>query len=203
METDSSIVIPESPPRSATRDLLDPPGGVLMWIVVALELLAFAMVFFVIASLRSEESAAFREGQHALSSTHGVVLTLVLVASGWLAAEAVNAVRERNLGVARKYYAGAVATGVAFVVLKVVDYVEKTRAGFTLGSSEFWNAYFLGTGFHFVHVLLGIGLLAYVGLTVGRTTYEDEETTVAGTALFWHMCDIAWFFLFPLLYVRS
>ena len=107
------------------------------------------------------------------------------------------------MAVAKRFYGGAVVTGLAFVALKVADYIHKTQAGFTLSRSDFWDAYFLSTGFHFVHVLLGLALLTYVGSRVGRDTFEDEETTVAGTALFWHMCDLAWFFLFPLLYVRS
>ena len=174
-----------------------------MWMVVVLELFAFAMVFGVIANLRASHPAVFREGQAALSPAHGVALTVVLVTSGWLAAEAVSAVRAGRPRVARRFYAGAVTSGLVFVGLKVADYVQKTRAGLSLGRPDFWDAYFLGTGFHFVHVLLGLALLISVGLRVGRTTFEDEETAVAGTALFWHMCDVAWFFLFPLLYVRS
>lgn len=203
MEADLTLAPAESPPSQARHELLSPPGGLLMWIVVALELFAFAMVFGVIAHLRATQPAVFIEGQRALSPMHGVALTVVLVTSGWLAAEAVSAVRGGRLTAARRYYAGAVASGLAFVVIKVVDYAEKARAGLSLGRTDFWDAYFLGTGFHFVHVLLGLVLLSYVGLRVGRTKFEDEETTVAGTALFWHMCDVAWFFLFPLLYVRS
>lgn len=174
-----------------------------MWIVVVLELVVFSIVFFVVARLRATDAATFIEGQRQLSPAQGVVLTLVLMTSGWLAAEAVHAVRAGRVSVARRFYAGAVASGLAFVALKVADYIHKTRAGFTLSRSDFWDAYFLSTGFHFVHVLLGLALLTYVGSRVGRETFEDEETTVAGTALFWHMCDLAWFFLFPLLYVRS
>lgn len=174
-----------------------------MWIIVALELFAFAMVFFVIAHARAVQPAMFREGQQALSTVRGVAATMLLVTSGYFAAEAVEAVRHRSFPRARGFYAGAIATGLGFVVLKVVDYAQKVREGHSLGSSDFWDAYFLGTGFHFVHVLIGLALLGYVGLRVGRTTFEDEETTVAGTALFWHMCDLAWFFLFPLLFVRS
>ncbi len=189
--------------RTSVPSLLEPPGGILMWLVVVLELFAFAMVFFVIANLRAEQPDVFREGQRALSPLVGAVATMLLVTSGWCAAEAVHAVRTELVPRARRFYLGAFVAGLGFAVLKAIDYAEKVRNGFTLGRSDFWDAYFLGTGFHFAHVLIGLGLLAYVGLRVGRTTFEDEETTVAGTALFWHMCDLAWFFLFPLLFVRS
>ncbi len=185
------------------RALFDPPGGVLMWIVVILELSVFTIIFGVIAYLRSSDEVAFALGQRSLSPAHGLVLTLLLMTSGWLTAEAVHRVRGGEIAQARRYYAAAVATGAIFVVVKVVDYVHKTQSGLTLGASDFWDVYFLSTGFHLLHVLVGLVLLAYVGARAGRTTFEDEETTVAGTALFFHMCDLAWFFLFPLLYVRS
>jgi len=185
----------------ARRALLDPPGGTLMWIVVALELGAFGIAFVFIALLRRSEPALFAAGQAALNPWMGLGLTAALVTSGWLAAEAVHACRARAFVRARRFYGAAIATGLGFVVLKVIDYVSKARAGHGLGVNDFWDAYVLATGFHFAHVLVGLGLLASVALRVGKTSFEDEETAIAGTALFWHMCDIAWFFLFPLFFL--
>ncbi len=51
-------------------------------------------------------------------------------------------------------------------------------------------------------MLVGLSMLVYVATRIGRAKFEDDETAVAGTALFWHMCDLAWFFLFPLFYAR-
>jgi nitric oxide reductase NorE protein len=184
------------------RALHDPPGGLLMWIVVGLELAVFALVFGLIAYLRASDPALFAMGQAALDPTVGLGFTITLLTSGFLAAEGVHAFRDGRIDRARGYYAGAVAFGVAFVALKVQDYAGKLGAGFVLGTNDFWDAYLLGTGFHFAHVLVGLGLLAYVGASLGKTKFEDDETTVAGIALFWHMCDIAWFFLFPLFYLR-
>jgi len=185
------------------RGILDPPGGLLLWIVVALELLVFAMIFVAVAHLRRTQGAAVRAGQAALDPRSGVVLTLVLVTSGWLAAEGVHAFRASRLERARACYAGAVGTGLIFAVLKVLDYASKIRAGLGLGVDDFWDYYFLATGFHFAHVLVGLALLAYAGSRMGRARFEDPETAVAGTALFWHMCDLAWFFLYPLFYARG
>ncbi len=185
------------------RGLLDPPGGLLLWIVVALELLAFAMIFVAVAHLRRTQGAVFRAGQAALDARGGVALTVALVTSGWLAAEGVHAFRASRLERARACHAGAVGAGVAFVALKALDYASKARAGLGLGVNDFWDYYFLATGFHFVHVLVGLALLAYVGARMGRARFEDPESAVAGTALFWHMCDLAWFFLFPLFYARG
>lgn len=187
---------------SATRELFDPPGGVLMWLIISLELLAFSMIFVGIAYLRSAQPAVFRAGQAALDTRMGLLLTLTLVTSGWLTAEGVHAFREARFERSRRFYAGATLMGLAFVGLKIHEYSSKMRSGFGLGVDDFWDLYFLATGFHFIHVLVGLGLLAYVGTRIGKTTFEDPETTVGGTGLFWHMCDIAWFFLFPLFFAR-
>src|SRR5690606_17413503 len=90
---------------AARRALFDPPGGVLMWIVVGLELSVFALIFFFIAHLRVTEPALFASGQAALDPMVGLGLTIALVTSGWLAAEAVHAYRGGDFTRARRFYA--------------------------------------------------------------------------------------------------
>lgn len=200
--------LPSLPGESATslkglRPLLEPPGGALMWIIVSLELVTFCIVFVLLALLRAGQPVLFRQGQGALDPMQGLVLTLTLVTSGWFAAEAVHACRAQRFSRARAYYGAAIAGGLLFVGLKLRDYAALVSQGHRLGSDDFWDAYFLSTGFHLAHVLVGLVLLIAVGSRVGRTRFEDEETAIAGTALFWHMCDLAWFFLFPLFFART
>lgn len=185
------------------RALDDPPGGVLLWMVVALELVTFAMLFGTIASLRANNAPMFAAGQAGLDGQIGLALTFALVTSGAIAAEGVHRYRAQRLQEARRFFLGAGAIGSAFVVLKVVDYARHLGEGHTLGASDFWDAYLLGTGFHFAHVVVGIGLLLGVAARVGQTRFEDEETAIVGSVLFWHMCDVAWFFLFPLFFAGA
>lgn len=185
-----------------TRPLDDPPGGVLMWVIITVELFTFGMIFVAIAHLRSTQSALFAQGQSALDTRTALVLTLSLVTSGWLTAEAVHSFRNKSFARARQYYAAAVVMGLIFIALKTKDFLAKFTAGFHLGVNDFWDAYFLSTGFHYVHVLVGIGLLVYIGTRAGKHSFEDDESAVGGTAMFWHMCDIIWFFLFPLFFAR-
>ncbi len=192
-----------SPVIASPRPLSEPPGGVLMWIIVSLELVTFSIVFVMLAVFRASEPALFREGQQSLSPTVGLALTLALITSGALAAEAVHSFRKGRFGRSRFFYFAAIASGLVFVGLKVRDYAAHFAEGHRLGTNDFWDAYFLGTGFHFAHVLVGLALLIAVGSRVGKTRFTDEETAIAGTALFWHMCDLAWFFLFPLFFARA
>jgi len=187
--------------NAATKRPIDnPPGGLLVWLVVTLELLTFSVVFVLLALFRTGQPELFGAEQAALDVDAGLVLTLVLVTSGALAAGGVHAFRREQLGRARALFLTAGATGIGFVGLKLFDYVAHADAGHGLGTNDFWDAYVLATGFHLAHVLVGVGLLLVVGWKIGRAQFEDAETAVAGSALFWHMCDVAWFFLFPLFY---
>jgi nitric oxide reductase NorE protein len=172
-----------------------------MWIIVALELLTFSIIFVALASYRVAEAEVFAAGQELLDPRLGLAQTLALLTSGWLVAEAVHSHRMEHIRRSRRFYAAGIAAGLAFAGLKLVDYAHKRGAGMGLGD-DFGSVYFLATGFHFAHVLVGLAMLTYVSLRMGRKPFHDEETAIAGTALFWHMCDIAWFFLFPLFYVK-
>lgn len=174
----------------------------MLWIIVALELLTFSAVFVLLMMFRKQQPELFRGGQAALNTDLGLTLTLVLVTSGALAAAGVHAFRRDQAGHARWRFAAAGAMGLVFVVIKGFDYAAHTAAGHRLGTNDFWNAYILATGFHLAHVLVGVVMLITVAWRIGRVRFDDSESAVAGSALFWHMCDVAWFFLFPLFYVQ-
>lgn len=185
------------------RALSDPPGGVLLWLIVTVELVTFAMVFGLVAHLRHGEPQGFAQGQGLLHARTGLALTVALVTSGALAAQAVHRYRQRALAAARRLFLGAGVVGCGFVAIKVADAAQLLGQGVGLGTSDFWAAYFLATGFHFAHVLVGLLLLFFVAARVGRTPFADEEGAVVGSALFWHLCDVAWFFLFPLFFAGA
>lgn len=187
-------------PARAPRGLGDPPGGVLPWLVVALELLTFAIVLVLVAVQRKANPIAFATEQRALHAEVGLAFTLLLVTSGALAAQGVHCFRGGRTAQTRRWFGGAAGLGATFIVLKGFDLVSHGRR---LGESDFWDAYLLSTGFHLAHVVVGVGLLLFVSWRLGRATFEDPETAVAGAALFWHLCDAVWFFLFPLFFVVS
>ena len=153
----------------------------------------------ILANFRAENAEAFAVGQRFLDRGYGLAQTIALLTSGWFVAEAVHAHRRERNTLARRFYIASICAGLVFASLKVVGYVSKSRAGLGL-DSDFGALYFLATGFHFLHVLVGLTMLTYVAVRIGRKPFEDDETATAGTGLFWHMCDLAWFFLFPLFY---
>lgn len=190
-------------PTVMPRPLAEPPGGVLIWIVIAVELATFALGFGWIAAARRSAPEAFADLQAGLDPGYGLALTVTLVTSGALAAQGVVAYRERRHDGARRWFVGAGLLGIAFLGLKALDWASVVSEGHTLGSSDAWDLYLLATGFHAAHVVVGVGLLLGVAAQVGRAVFEDEEAAVVGSVAFWHLCDAIWFFLFPLLFARS
>lgn len=180
------------------RLVTDPPGGVLPWLVVALELLTFAIVLVLVALQRRADPNAFAVGQRSLHASTGLLFTVILITSGALAAQGAHCFRQARTDLTRRWFLGAAVLGAVFIGLKLDDLSSHGRR---LGESDFWDAYLLSTGFHLVHVVIGVSFLLFVAWRLRRAPFEDPETAIAGAALFWHLCDAVWFFLFPLFFV--
>ena len=84
--------------------------------------------------------------------------------------------------------------GFVFIGVKIVEYADKARAGIGIDTDTFFTLYFLLTGFHLLHVLLGIMILAVVAF------HDSVDNLKTGTA-FWHMVDLVWIVMYPLIYL--
>jgi nitric oxide reductase NorE protein len=101
-------------------------------------------------------------------------------------------------------FAGALVCGLAFVGLKVVEYTAKVSEGHVPTENNFYMYYYVLTGFHLLHVLIGIVVL--VSLIVAARIAQPSRTRMAfieGGGCFWHLVDLLWIVLFPLLYLVS
>ncbi|WP_315776023.1 MULTISPECIES: cytochrome c oxidase subunit 3 family protein [unclassified Bradyrhizobium] len=183
---------PEQEERWGVLDGL--PGDAMMWVLILSELVAFGLLLggFVVA--RALNPVVFAVGQAMLDSRLAAVNTAVLVTSGWAAARAAASVRHASTGSARRWLGLAVLLGAVFIAVKLTEYGGEIAAGAGMETSPFFTLYFLLTGFHLLHVLLGIVILAVVGRSA---TANGVET---GTA-FWHMVDLVWIVMFPVLYL--
>ncbi|WP_173980645.1 cytochrome c oxidase subunit 3 [Magnetospirillum sp. UT-4] len=170
------------------------PGNPIMWVLIISELLVFGAFFLGFGGARLFEPEVFRAGQARLDIALGGANTLILVSSGWLAAKAVQAAHDGRVAASRRFLAAAGALGVAFLAVKGVEYADKAAHGIGIETDTFWTLFYLMTGFHAMHVVMGIIVLAIVGW---RFSAENIET---GTA-FWHMVDLIWLILFPIVYL--
>ena len=184
------------------QHFLYPPGGILIWLLILIELITFGAGIGAFVWQKSLDPVSFKAGQQALDQTTGLVNTLFLLSSGWLVAEAVHTVKNDNTPKAQYLILGAFLLGLGFILLKSSEYAAKIEAGHDLSSSLFFTFYWLLTGFHFVHVLTGLVILAVLGVQIRRGRYGSHRSDdLEAGAAFWHLCDLIWLLLFPVLYL--
>ncbi|SHE33698.1 nitric oxide reductase NorE protein [Modicisalibacter ilicicola DSM 19980] len=170
------------------------PGNPLMWVLILSEMLVFAAAFGLFAWMRADQRELFDASQQLLDPVIGGLNTMVLLTSGLFAALATNAVARHQVRRSRQWLLLTMALGLVFGAIKIAEYASKFGAGLTPETNTFFAFYYLLTGFHFAHVLFGLVLLA---LVAWRTTLANVETATA----FWHMVDLIWILLYPLIYL--
>lgn len=174
--------------------LEDLPGDPMIWVLIFSELVAFGLFLGAFTVARAIHPAVFAAGQATLDSNLAGLNTVVLVTSGWAAARAANSARASERRTSRRWLLIAMALGGFFIAIKLTEYGGEIGRGAGLETSPFFTLYFLLTGFHLLHVGLGIIILAVV---CRRAEISGVET---GTA-FWHMVDLVWIVMFPILYL--
>lgn len=170
------------------------PGHPLMWVLIASELAVFGLALLGYAGARARDPSGFAAAQDQLDRLAGTINTAALLTSGLFAALADVAIQSGLRARARKMLAAAGALGVAFLVVKGFEYAREIAAGNDIESHPFFTLYFLVTGFHALHVALGLVILAVVGKLATPAAIET------GTA-FWHMVDLVWVLVFPCFYL--
>ncbi|WP_299084434.1 cytochrome c oxidase subunit 3 [uncultured Ruegeria sp.] len=170
------------------------PGELLMWILIVSELLVFGAGLVAFMSVRLTDPVGFAEAQSHLYRTGAALNTAVLVTSGYLAAKALHWRRAAQRVAARIALIGASALGVVFLFIKSTEYAGKAAQGITFETHPFFMFYYLLTGFHAAHVLAGATILLLVA-------WRDDLRNIEAGAQFWHMVDLAWIMLFPVIYL--
>lgn len=182
-----------------------PPGDLAIWVFIFAELAVFAVFFAAYAFARAKNVALFDSMQQTLDRRAGALNTVFLVTASYFVARAVAVIKvdtsRASRDCARWLLAGMVCGG-GFLVVKVFEYQAKFAEGITLSSNTFHMFYLSLTFFHFMHVILGMIILAAVWLKTRRGGYSaaDHHGLETG-ASYWHMVDLLWIVLFPLVYV--
>lgn len=189
--TDQSVDLEEEGGWGALDDL---PGNPMMWILIISELAVFGAFFLIFAGSRLMEPDLFAQSQAQLSRLMGGLNTIVLVTSGYFAARAVPGVMRGNITVARRWLVAASAGGAVFLGLKFIEYADKAAAGIGIETNSFFTLFYLLTGFHALHVVFGLILM---GIAIWRCSVANVVTITA----FWHMVDLIWVILYPIVYL--
>lgn len=189
------IITPEHEPK-----LL--PGDLAIWLFIFMELLVFAIFFIVYAITRLQNVEMFNQYQLTLNRELGAINTLLLISSSYFVVRSIHAIRDNNVESCINWLYAALAGGTGFLIIKSVEYSDKFSAGITLDTNTFYMFYLSLTVFHFLHVIIGMLILFAVVIKAKRGSYSaDNYIGVETGASYWHMVDLVWIILFPLVYI--
>jgi nitric oxide reductase NorE protein len=191
----------EAPALAPARRTPHVPGELGIWLFIAGDLVLFSLLFFLFLRYRAGQEALFTEAQRHLNQALGLLNTLLMLSSSWLVASAVQAARRAQLPIASRCFAAAFACGAGFVVVKYFEYGEEIRAGFTPNSNDFFMYYYVCTGIHLIHVVIGMGVLATLTFYTRSAGRAAKIQHLESGATFWHLVDLLWIVLFALLYL--
>lgn len=177
-----------------------PPGGILIWIIIFLELITFGIALVAMVYQSTSESELFHLSKLELNTTIGMINTLVLLSSGYFMAKSVELAENSNIRKTNHFLNLTLLFGFIFLILKTIEYLDKIEHGFVMGYNSFFNYYWMLTFFHVIHIVVGIIILSSFKITIrkkGKLSLEDYKSSAA----FWHMCDLIWLMIFPVIYL--
>jgi nitric oxide reductase NorE protein len=192
----------EQRPGAGTASAGHIPGEAGIWLLIFGEMSFFSSLFVGFLYYRTFEVAAFTASQRELSKAIGLTNTLLLLTSSLFVAFAVRAVSRGRTAAAPRLFLAALACGIGFILLKGFEYHELIAAGIAVNSNVFFGFYFALTGLHLAHVLIGSGLLAALAIFSRRPPAKPSHfMLIESGGCFWHMVDLLWIIIFPLLYL--
>jgi len=178
------------------------PGDLAIWFFIFMELLVFAIAFIAYTITRAQNLEQFNEFQLTLNQEFGAINTILLITSSYFVIRAVHAIKLDNVKACINNLNIALGFGAGFLLLKSFEYYDKFSAGITLSTNTFYMFYLSLTLFHFLHVILGMIILGAIAFKAKRGNYSAvNHFGVESGASYWHMVDLVWIILFPLVYI--
>ncbi len=185
-----------------------------MWLFLFTELLLFGTLFIVFAAYFYKFPTYFMEASSSLNIPVGGFNTVVLLTSSLTMALAIAALQRGNVKLSVKMLNATIGFAVLFCIVKAFEWGGKFEHGIWPGSDHvsamefgqqvFYSLYFVMTGFHALHVIIGAGLILWVKKrTLNGTISQERLVLMENIGLYWHLVDLVWIFLFPLYYLIS
>ena len=187
-----------------------PPGDFAIWLVIYVELVTFGLMFIGYAFSRRADVALFNKSQLLLNQTSGFIDTLILITGSYFIVKAVTLVKSAKGEAiikaankkASKWIALSVLFGAMFLVNKLLEFHDIFAQGISLDTNKFFMFYLLLTMFHFMHVTLGTIILFNIFRRTRAGAYSAADSRGIETgAVYWHLVDVLWIVLFPLIYI--
>lgn len=178
------------------------PGSLAIWFAILAEMSEFAIMFIVYFIAKVHNPELFYQGPTKLNTPAGTANTIIMLTSSFFVVRAVIAVRNNQLKESTRWLWGAVICGVLYLIIKYFEYQWNTAQGLDTETNIFYGVYYYVTFNHFLHVGWGSAGLVWVIYRIKTGIYsKDEHEGLINMAVYWHMIDLAWITIFPLLYV--
>ena len=178
------------------------PGDLAIWFFIYAELAVFGLAFIVYLVVKSQNPEVFEAGQQTLDKTSALINTLALITSSFFVVKSVQAIKQDCFRDCGRWLLAALAAASIYVLLKTWEYQYLYGLGFHLSTNQFYTYYFLLTMFHYAHVLLGMAILFIIYMRNRKRAYSSNDYSMLEVgASYWHMVDLVWVVLFPLVYV--
>ncbi len=184
-----------------------------MWLFIFTELLLFGGLFIVYSVYRFMNPDAFHLAADELDTFIGAVNTIILLVSSMLIAMSTTALQQKKKSLVLILCSTTILLGIIFLVNKYFEWGVKFEHGIWPGSKHmletmsqgeilFFGLYFIMTGLHALHIIVGIVIIAVaMGRVVSGTVHENRAAMLENAGLYWHLVDVIWIFLFPLFYL--
>jgi len=183
-----------------------------MWLFLFTELLFFGGMFLLYSVFRSQYPEEFHSAAQEENLRLGSVNTTILLTSSFTIAVAIAAIRKGNKILSLYMQTTTIMFGICFLIIKYFEWSAKISKGIypdspTLlnrgkGDILFFSLYYVMTGIHGIHVLIGVIAIAIMFVYTRRGVIDrDNFAKLENTGLYWHFVDIVWIYLFPLFYL--
>ena len=183
-----------------------------MWLFLYTEVILFSGLFILYAMALAKYPQEFAEASHKLNIYFGTINTIVLLTSSLTIALAITAIQRNKIKQTLTLCIVTIVLAIVFLINKYFEWSAEISHGIYPGSNHmtelgpgitaFFNLYYFTAGLHGVHILIGGTLIGVVAAMVakGKVT-SDRYTLLENSALYWHLVDLVWIFLFPLYYL--
>lgn len=173
-----------------------------IWAFLATELLLFGGLFTMYIVFRLEYPELFQREHLKLSRTMGSLNTVLLLTSSLTMAVGIAAIRKGRQLVLQIALVLTLLLATGFLFIKYLEWSEDFSHGLLPSSNLFFGLYFMMTGLHGLHVILGMLVMVWLLFRARRGDFSHQyNTPVEVTGLYWHFVDLVWIYLFPLLYL--
>jgi cytochrome c oxidase subunit 3 len=206
----NGVVAAEQP--HVHRDPIGAKTG--MWLFLFTELLLFGGLFVIYAVYRNMYAEEFHHAASELNKTLGVTNTMVLLTSSLTMVLSITSLQRGKVGRSLGFLAATMSGAVIFMVIKFFEWSAKYHHHIFPGQAHlkelphgedlFFNLYFMMTGLHGIHVVIGLIVMIVVFFKVkGGSIHQGRVETLDFTGLYWHLVDLIWIFLLPLFYLTN